>query len=406
MVEFIFNSIDKNDLRKQYNETFYEFISFFNKYISFLAIIILLLFIYLDLKLLYLPSDKILIFRSIPIVVIFLLIITNFMIKNKKHIIFMILYNLFLVSLMVMMYGLSLSLKFYSNSEESMLTVYTVIFLLCNARYISLSLIYFISISVYILLQNMLDIGVNPGISNHFTVMLLFVIISFYQNRLKFKEFSSKKQLLFEKDKFRKLLESILPEWIITKLEKKGKAEPRLYENVTVVFTDFVGFTGFSDTYSPEKLINELDSIFSAFDKIIAKYNLQKIKTIGDSYMFVGGIPGNSESHAVDCVKASIEICDYMKNKQILENNNDFWNIRIGMNSGKVIAGIIGEKFFTYDIWGRTVNFASRVESTGESGKINIAESTYNFVKDKFNCKYRGKISAKGIGDVDMYFIE
>jgi class 3 adenylate cyclase len=174
------------------------------------------------------------------------------------------------------------------------------------------------------------------------------------------------------------------------------------------MFTDFKSFTSHADKMSPQELVEELNSCFIAFDNIIEKYNLEKIKTIGDSYMCAAGIPSPDERRAYHIVKASLEIQEYIKqnNKRRTEAGLEPWDLRIGVHVGPVVAGVVGKKKYAYDIWGSTVNIASRMESNGEPGQVNISASTYELVKDEFDCSYRGKIHAKNVGEIDMYFVE
>jgi class 3 adenylate cyclase len=174
------------------------------------------------------------------------------------------------------------------------------------------------------------------------------------------------------------------------------------------MFTDFKDFSKISEQLTPSELVKEIDFCFSAFDHIIQKYNIEKIKTIGDAYMCVGGLPIPSETHAQDVVNAAIEIRDFMDKHNLekkLKGEHQF-RIRIGIHTGSVVAGIVGVKKFAYDIWGDTVNIASRIESSGEPAKVNISGSTYEIVKNHFNFNYRGKIEAKNKGQIDMYFVE
>jgi class 3 adenylate cyclase len=174
---------------------------------------------------------------------------------------------------------------------------------------------------------------------------------------------------------------------------------------VTVIFTDFKGFTAIAEKLSAEKLVTEINECFIAFDNIIQKYGIEKIKTIGDAYLAAGGLPTPKETHALDVVNAAREILEFTKDLKRKKGDLGF-DIRIGIHSGPVVAGIVGVKKFAYDIWGDTVNTASRMESGGEAGKINISEATYHLVKDHFNCVFRGKIHAKGKGEIEMYFID
>ncbi|MBI4929602.1 MAG: tetratricopeptide repeat protein [Bacteroidetes bacterium] len=206
--------------------------------------------------------------------------------------------------------------------------------------------------------------------------------------------------IIKERRKSEKLLLNILPAETARELKAKGKASAKHYESVTVMFTDFKGFTTIAEKLSAEELVSELDFLFRKFDEIISKYPIEKIKTIGDAYMCAGGLPAANTTHGEDVVSAAIEIQSWMT----AQNNK--WNLRIGIHTGAVTAGVVGDKKFAYDIWGDTVNIASRMESSGEPNKINISGNTYQFVKDKFTCQFRGKISAKNKGEIEMYFLE
>ena len=201
---------------------------------------------------------------------------------------------------------------------------------------------------------------------------------------------------------------NILPAETAEELKATGTAAARDFDEVTVLFTDFKDFTQASEKMTAHELVNEIHYYFSEFDKIISKHNIEKIKTIGDSYMAAGGLPTPNKTNAVDAVTAALEIQSFMHQiKQQKQNENKiFFDIRIGVNTGPVIAGIVGIKKFAYDIWGDTVNIASRMESSGEEGKVNISGATYELVKEKFNCTYRGKVLAKHKGEIDMYFVE
>ncbi len=220
--------------------------------------------------------------------------------------------------------------------------------------------------------------------------------------------FFQRRKIAKEKKRSDELLLNILPEETAEELKATGSAKAKSFETVSVMFTDFKDFTKIAEKLSPEDLVAELHTIFQAFDTIIQKHNIEKIKTIGDSYMAAGGLPAPNNTHAGDVVSAALEIQQFMlrhNNQRALENKPVF-EARVGINSGPVVAGIVGIKKFAYDIWGDTVNLASRVESNGEPGKVNIRGSTYELVKNNFKCIYRGKIHAKNKGEVDMYFVE
>lgn len=210
-----------------------------------------------------------------------------------------------------------------------------------------------------------------------------------------------------ERDRSQELLLNILPEETARELETNGHAKTRFYDNVTVLFTDFKGFSTIAGTLTPIQLVAELNDYFMAFDEIVGKYNLEKIKTIGDAYMCAGGIPSINETHALDAVRAALAMQTYMRKRQRERNITGIegWELRIGIHTGPIVAGVVGKRKYAYDIWGDTVNIASRMESSGEAGRVNISSTTYSFIKDNYDCQHRGKISAKNIGEVDMYFV-
>lgn len=214
-------------------------------------------------------------------------------------------------------------------------------------------------------------------------------------------------ELQHEKEKSDSLLANMLPKGTAEEIMLKGKAAKTKYNFVTVLFSDIQGFTRIAEEMNPEVLIDELDRFFFYFDSLAEKYRIEKIKTIGDAYMCAGGIPERNRTNPVEVVLAALEMQKYM---QFMKNDPAktaarFWDIRIGIHTGTVIAGVVGHKKITYDIWGDTVNTASRMESSGEPGKINISGTTYEFVKDYFICDYRGRMPVKYKGDLDMYFV-
>ncbi|MEO6705967.1 MAG: adenylate/guanylate cyclase domain-containing protein, partial [Ginsengibacter sp.] len=236
-------------------------------------------------------------------------------------------------------------------------------------------------------------------------LVFLIALLIFRNYRAKVK---TNKILDHQKHQIEHLLLNILPSEVAKELQHDGHSTPREYESVSVLFTDFKSFTKLTSNMPPQILVEELNSWFIAFDNIIAKYNLEKIKTIGDSYMCAGGIPTPNKNHFFHIVKAGLEIQKHIiaKNKIRKENGLDPWDLRIGIHVGPVVAGVVGRMKYAYDIWGSTVNIASRMESNGEPGQVNISAQTYELIKEKFTCSYRGKIHAKNVGEVDMYFVD
>ena len=212
-----------------------------------------------------------------------------------------------------------------------------------------------------------------------------------------------------EKDLSESLLKNILPDKIATELKDQGFVEARHHSKVSVLFTDFVGFTKLTKIVSPKILVKELDFIFSQFDEISNLYGIEKIKTIGDSYMAASGIPVHGIDDEVRIIKAAfamIEFLEEVKQKRIDEKSNFYFQARFGIHTGDLIAGVVGKNKFAYDIWGGTVNLASRMESNGEPSKINISGATYEYVKSVFKCTPRGKIKIKNLDSVEMYFVD
>lgn len=210
-----------------------------------------------------------------------------------------------------------------------------------------------------------------------------------------------------EKEKTEKLLRNVLPDETARDLRDSGKTAARSYNMASVMFTDFKGFTRIAEKLRPKDLVEQLDLCFGAFDDIIGKYNLEKIKTIGDSYMCAGGVPVRNKTNAIDMVLAALEIQRFINS---FNEQNTFpdvkWDLRIGINTGELIAGVVGSKRFAFDVWGDTVNIANRLETACEPGRINVSNSTYQIIKDFFVCTKRGKLPVKHKGYIDMFFVD
>jgi class 3 adenylate cyclase/streptogramin lyase len=220
----------------------------------------------------------------------------------------------------------------------------------------------------------------------------------------------STEEIRLEKDRSETLLLNILPQQVADELKEKGEAEARYIDEVTVLFTDFRGFTSMSEILTPKDLVKDLNECFSEFDRICERYGIEKIKTIGDAYMAASGLPLPNSEHAVDVIQAAFEMREFVEigKQNKIRLGLPYFEIRIGIHTGPVVAGIVGVKKFQYDIWGDTVNTASRMESSGEVGKINISSATYAVVKENENFSFtpRGEVIAKGKGKLEMYYVE
>ena len=247
----------------------------------------------------------------------------------------------------------------------------------------------------------------SNSMANYVSAVLFVSIMFIYTEYSRMK---ARQGMLIEQKRSDDLLLNILPEAVAHDLKNSGRYVAQQYDSVTVLFTDFSGFTAISEQLEPQELVSELDQCFTAFDEICKRNRLEKIKTIGDAYMAVSGLPNYDENHAVNAVKAAMEMRDWIDSMPPLAISTDDgpqrFSIRIGLNSGSVVAGIVGSSKFQYDIWGDTVNTASRMESSGVIGEINTSATTYELIKEEFSCEFRGEIEAKGKGKVKMYLVK
>lgn len=268
-----------------------------------------------------------------------------------------------------------------------------------------------------------IDIKVIPNfLQTKFSLIaliILAIIVIYVINRWRFFYFALERfklesiinrrteELIKEKEKTDNLLARVLPKETASELKETGKVNTQKFNMVTVLFSDIQGFTKITDELNPENLIDQLDKFFLYFDSVVDKYRIEKIKTIGDAYMCAGGIPHKNRTNPVEVVLAALEMLYYMREINLEHNpGQDIWDLRIGIDTGPVIAGVVGRNKLSYDIWGTTVNTASRMESSGEVGRINISGNTHIFVQDYFICTYRGKMPIKNKGDIEMYFVD
>ncbi len=239
--------------------------------------------------------------------------------------------------------------------------------------------------------------------------LLSIIIILFLGRQKTLRDLAEKNKIIEEeKRKSDELLLNILPEEVMLELKAHGRTQARNYAKASVLFADIKNFTSISERLSPDELIEGLDAYFERFDKVIEKYNIEKIKTIGDAYVCAGGVPTKSEDNAFDVVQAALDFrdeIDKLRKERTAQGKIPF-EFRIGIHTGQLVAGVIGLKKFAYDIWGDTVNMAARMQEAGEPGKINVSGATYEIVKSKFACVHRGKLEAKNKGEIDMYYVE
>ncbi|GBF48711.1 adenylate/guanylate cyclase [Leptospira ryugenii] len=242
-------------------------------------------------------------------------------------------------------------------------------------------------------LDRYLDAGGNYLFVQILTGILIFILA---------------RNLNIERKKSDSLLLNVLPESVAEELKRNNHVVPVRYDMVSILFTDMVGFTKLAEKMSAEELVKELDQYFKGFDAISTRHNLEKIKTIGDAYMAVGGLPIPNPTNAIDAVLCGLELQNYMlqMKREREEKNLPAWELRLGIHTGPVVAGVIGTEKFAYDIWGDSVNMASRMESSGIVGEVNISQETYDLVKDFFDIEHRGKVAAKHKGEVDMYLVK
>lgn len=245
--------------------------------------------------------------------------------------------------------------------------------------------------------------GLDPYISQIVNISITAFICLILISSLSILIDKSEESLKAEQKKSDDLLHNILPANIIRDLKESGMTVPKRHKNVTVLFTDFEGFTELVASISAITLVNELNDIFGRFDEIMEEAEIEKIETIGDAYMAACGLEDEMTNHAANCIRAAQMMLSYLEERN--KSHEIIWRMRVGIHSGTAVAGVVGKKKFAYDLFGDTINTTSRIESAGEAGKINISSSTYELIKNDFACLSRGKIHAKGKGELEMYFV-
>jgi class 3 adenylate cyclase len=240
-------------------------------------------------------------------------------------------------------------------------------------------------------------------------LVALFIGGGYFRKRKNNKKLQAKNnEIAKEKEKSEKLLLNILPEEVANELKISGRTTPFSFKEATIMFTDFQGFTLFSEKHTTTEIVGIVDKYFVEFDKITEKYGIEKIKTIGDAYMCVSGIPVENPDHVSNMIKAAVEMRDFVKKIEEEQKSEglSYLRMRIGIHTGPLVAGVVGSNKFAYDVWGDAVNIAARMEESGEVGQVNVSESVYELVKEKFNFEYRGEVKAKNKGMMKMYFLK
>lgn len=246
--------------------------------------------------------------------------------------------------------------------------------------------------------------GLDPNVSQIVNVSITGFICLILISSMSVLIDKSEESLMAEQKKSDDLLHNILPANIVRDLKENGKTIPKRHKNITVLFTDFEGFTEHVASISAITLVNELNDIFGRFDQIMEETEVEKIETIGDAYMAASGLENAMTNHAANCIRAAQMMLSYLEKRN--KSHEIIWRMRVGVHSGSAVAGVVGKKKFAYDLFGDTINTASRIESAGEVGKINISSSTHELIKNDFTCLSRGKIFAKGKGELEMYFVK
>lgn len=264
-----------------------------------------------------------------------------------------------------------------------------------------------ISASIYIVALRALGLLPESSVFRHSEALVganLWGMLICYQMDLAIRRaFLAMRDVAVEHERSERLLLNILPAELAKELSATGVARPARYDSATILFTDFSGFTQVVSAMPADRMVAELNEIFGAFDDICDELGVEKIKTIGDAYMAAAGLPKPCADHAQRCVRAGLRMLDYLEQRN--RTSAFKWSLRVGIHSGPVVTGVVGKRKYAFDVWGDTVNIASRMESAGEPGRVNVSAYTYDLIRAEFECEYRGKVDAKGKGQIDMYFV-
>jgi len=276
-----------------------------------------------------------------------------------------------------------------------------------SLRFSAASIGGWVSLAIYVAFMRGLGYLPEQAVVRHVGALVLAnlwgMLICYQMDLTGRRAFLALRRLASEHERSDQLLLNILPAPIAKELTTMGSARPASHAAATILFTDFSGFTQTSSAMPAERMVAELNDIFSAFDDICLEYGIEKIKTIGDAYMAAAGLPIPSSTHAHCCIDAGLRMVSFIEQRNL--SSAFKWGLRVGIHSGPVVAGVVGKHKYAYDVWGDTVNIASRMESAGVVGKVNISAYTFDLVKDRFECEYRGKVDAKGKGPIDMYLV-
>jgi len=264
-----------------------------------------------------------------------------------------------------------------------------------------------IALAMYLLYFGALGLLPAQALYSHAFALLtgnLWGMLICYQIDLATRQtFLANRNTAVEHKRSEQLLHNILPVELAEELSRTGVARPARYDSATILFTDFSGFTQVASAMPADRMVAELNEIFGAFDDICDELGVEKIKTIGDAYMAAAGLPKPCADHAQRCVRAGLRMLDCLEQRN--RTSAFKWALRVGVHSGPVVTGVVGKRKYAFDVWGDTVNIASRMESAGEPGRVNISAYTYDLIRTEFDCEYRGKVDAKGKGQIDMYFV-